>query len=612
MRQNILINNVRSLKVKLYNANYYDFMLHKGGTTAYDWDYLNSIAIADFSTIGIADRRIYSSVLWSGATNGGVELNDIGLTGVDNGFISFRKDEITNKEFLDLYLNSKFEIESGDTRFFMTAVSGNTERFDFPIYLSKDSLGNEYLSMKGGFYQGFFKLDGFDYQVLPDKITDEVTLHFDIRPRTDYEIGETTVNAIHPENKGIFFFMGTRAENKLWPFYKVSSAVTEDMKRDDSGSTSGDCSVYDVWVADEPVEEGAFDFIEGGYFDSSIIGNEASAISQNGTIVVSNDNAKVISLNTYDYNMQYACGCGGGSSSGSSEDEDEDTPSSGGCAEENGKFVETDFIGLDEDIDFSGYTDSDGHEMSKRGYFEIETDNKFVMFDRTKHGVTVDTYVEGMKVILTGRKAWPNLNYFTLLDRTPTGYTVDDLEEYNEQNESEFNIYKDIRNNVFALRITDDGAIGYKMGIFDCDSDGKYKVIEEYSSKGIVKMDRWNSINVTFRPQSYLNDCDSRSTMMRMYIYVNGFLVFISKSIPAFKFSALDEVSEKQEGVPYNISLGGGSLGLLETILPDYYAISEYILPIERDFCGTFLGDIKSFKMYSGHVGYSAIKDYLS
>ena len=62
----------------------------------------------------------------------------------------------------------------------------------------------------------------------------------------------------------------------------------------------------------------------------------------------------------------------------------------------------------------------------------------------------------------------------------------------------------------------------------------------------------------------------------------------------------------------YNISLGGGSLGLLETILPDYYAISNYVLPIERDFCGTFMGDIKSFKMYGGFVNYSAIANYLS
>jgi hypothetical protein len=75
---------------------------------------------------------------------------------------------------------------------------------------------------------------------------------------------------------------------------------------------------------------------------------------------------------------------------------------------------------------------------------------------------------------------------------------------------------------------------------------------------------------------------------------------------------ALDDIYQRQEAVPYNMSLGGGSIGLLETILPDYYALPEYLLPIERDFCGTFIGDIKSFKIYEGFINYSSIANYLS
>ena len=99
---------------------------------------------------------------------------------------------------------------------------------------------------------------------------------------------------------------------------------------------------------------------------------------------------------------------------------------------------------------------------------------------------------------------------------------------------------------------------------------------------------------------------------MKIYFYVNGFLVFISKSLKPFSFKHIDDVPEKQETVPYNISIGGGSLGLLETIMTDYYAVSNYMLPIEKDFCGTFMGDIKSFKMYGGPVDYSSIINYLS
>ena len=105
----------------------------------------------------------------------------------------------------------------------------------------------------------------------------------------------------------------------------------------------------------------------------------------------------------------------------------------------------------------------------------------------------------------------------------------------------------------------------------------------------MVKYDEWNQVNVKISKISV--------DKMKILIYVNKFLVFVSKELPLFNFRALDEVSQKQEAVPYNISLGGGSLGLLETIIPNYYAVSEYILPIEQHFCGSFLGDIKSFKI---------------
>jgi hypothetical protein len=99
---------------------------------------------------------------------------------------------------------------------------------------------------------------------------------------------------------------------------------------------------------------------------------------------------------------------------------------------------------------------------------------------------------------------------------------------------------------------------------------------------------------------------------MKLYFYVNGFLVFISKTLKPFAFKHINDVPEKQETVPYNISIGGGSLGLMETILTDYYAISNYVLPIEKHFCGSFMGDIQTFKMYGGYVGYSSVINYLS
>ena len=244
-------------------------------------------------------------------------------------------------------------------------------------------------------------------------------------------------------------------------------------------------------------------------------------------------------------------------------------------------------------------------------------------------GFTVDNWVEGAMVKLQGRKKWGNINYYPFVNRTETGLTVDDLEafEYDDlkayadyygidlnDDSDNFDIYKDIKNNVFALRITENGAIGYRYGILDCDNeDHHYSVIEEYSKDGMINPDKWNSVNVRFAILNPTNDkCDKRQRKMKIMIYVNGFLVFISKQLNALSFKRLDEIYQKQEGVPYNISLGGGSQGLLESIMPNFYELAQYILPIEKDFCGTFIGDIKNFKIYYGFIDYSTIKNYLS
>lgn len=641
MKQNILINHKKTLDAKLYNEKYYDFMLFGGGVIQRDLSYLNNLCIADFSKLNIINGILYSDVTWSGATNSGVELNNIGFTGVDNGLISFKKDRITNEQFLELYLNSQYKIESEDTRLFLTPITGNTQEYNYPMFLSEDK---SYISFKGGFYQGFFKLQGHDYQVLPDKFNDDLTLHFEIRPRTDYEVGDDTINKLHPNNKGIFFYIGTRAENKFWPFYKTNKDIIKNMKKvnaqtegyfsgcNESGETYSIFNnpvVYfeNKWVSEELPEEKKYDGyfnLNDGYFSFDYTNDAKEVLAPNKDIFVIDNNVQLggffnkskTFLNTYDFNPNASC---------YHTEENEIVPPEvnkpcNPCCDDyfidayydnkcsgidnNNKFVSDDYIGSGVTINSEGYNDSEGHLYNERGYFDIVSDNKFLLFDRTPSGCTTNNWVEGTKVVLTGRKNWPNANYFVLMNRTKTGYTTQTIEQYNKENEKDFDIYKDLRCNTFALKINDDGSIGYRYGMLDCENENKYSLVEEYSKPNIIKMDTWNNINVRI---IHLD-----KNKMKIMFYVNGYLVFISQYLDSFNFKSLDDVSEKQEAVPYNISIGGGSLGLLETIVPNYYAISEYVLPIERDYCGSFLGDLKSFKIYNGEIDYSIINNYLS
>lgn len=541
MRQNIKNKFHQRLDSKLYNEKYYDFMLYAGETSKQSSIEIENMAIADFSSLNVIDDALYSDVVWSASTNTGVDLKDIGMTGVDNGFIKFDKTTISNKEFLDLFFHSEYKIESGDTRLFMKPICGNTQVFSYPMSIVEDN-DTKYLSLKGGFYQGFFKLYGFDYQVLPSNINNDLILHFDLRPRSDYETQDNIVNAIHPENSGTFFFMGTRAENKFWNLY------------------NGD---NEEFAKDEPIADDYFSPEESAYLQE-------------------------ICDSLYDdqFDSEYF----------------------------------TDGYAEDEKIkDISEYTDSNGTSLNGTAETEIITDNKFVFFNQTETGKTIDNWIDGTLIKIKMRKKYDNINLFPLMNHTETGYTIDNINEFYTKPEKEggakkeYNVSKDIQNNVFALKVNEDGSIGYKYGILNCDADNHFEVIEEYSKPGIVKTDEWNSINVRFAILNPSFDkCDKRDRIMRIMIYVNGYLVFISKELKTLNFKELNDTYQKQEGIPYNISLGGGSIGLLETIMPRYYDISKYILPIEKDFCGTFIGDIKSFKIYLGFIDYYSIKNYLS
>jgi hypothetical protein len=83
--------------------------------------------------------------------------------------------------------------------------------------------------------------------------------------------------------------------------------------------------------------------------------------------------------------------------------------------------------------------------------------------------------------------------------------------------------------------------------------------------------------------------------------------VYITKDLPKVNLHDLDDLYEKQEGVPYNISLGGGTQGLSETILNNYMLNPTRTYPIEENFAGSFIGYFKSFKFYGCPMEYTDI-----
>ena len=156
---------------------------------------------------------------------------DIGLTGIDNGLVNKMTGQTIN--FTNgLFNNSlKFTRLNFDRRLKLFQTTGYTSSpnvrfsgFDktvlYEVVSKNDPFVGKYHELYGGFYQGFYKLFGYDYDILPDRMNKGWSVEMILKPRLINEYGpgpgETTLNQIYPNNKNTFFYFGTRAENKFY------------------------------------------------------------------------------------------------------------------------------------------------------------------------------------------------------------------------------------------------------------------------------------------------------------------------------------------------------------------------------------------------------------
>lgn len=156
------------------------------------------------------------------------DLCDVGLTGIDNGLVKEMSGE-TIQINTGLYTSQsdKFSRYKYDRRMKMHPITGFTTSENrlwndnsYSYDLSYNNVGGDigYVAkLDGGFFQGFYKIVGYDYQVFPQRPNLGWSAEFMLRYRWT---GDTSVglNARYPNNKGTFFYMGARAENKFYHY----------------------------------------------------------------------------------------------------------------------------------------------------------------------------------------------------------------------------------------------------------------------------------------------------------------------------------------------------------------------------------------------------------
>ena len=649
---NLKDNNYHNLKIRVNKDEYWDFFINKDAYGAYSSNggmydaCLISYIDASLDECVSEENWLYStdSYQWESAYTTNSVLNNIGYTGIDNGLITYRKDRISNKDFFDIFTKSKYELKEGDNRLKLHAVSGNTLLYEYPTQV-EDGV----IKFNGGFYQGFFRTKCDEYSILPIKMDDFDTWGFEfVLNKCEMEKeGKETLNDKYPDNKGIFFYMGTRAENKWIYLYD---------KDDKEGRESCFTLSYDEYIEDGLIDKkdyiiGNFydldpefvempvldidDYLNFNYYDESYYTpSEKELMSDNIecdgysimddyldyniTPRVIDESLPHITMDSWCCDIEEkktktkqvsffnACGCIKQAYVKVNDDSRQDN----GCELFGDDYYIDDFDGLDYDVDYLEselnitdfeYETDNGFLLTSANDYYFYTDNKFMMFDRTPNGYTTRDWVEGTKMMYFGKRNKFKENLFILMNRTSTGYTVRDIDKLRDEANNQYDdLYNDIYNNAFALRIKDDGSIGYRYLVLDCESENpnKYTVEEGYSFPNVIKDCEWHTVHV--KVKSFVGK-------IKMYFYVDGKLVYVTKELPGFNFHELNDLYEKQQGVPFNISLGGGTQGLAETILQNYMLNPTRVYPLEENFAGTFIGYMKSFKFYNCGLEYMRI-----
>ena len=646
---NIFNHNRLPFNFRLDRSEYWDFYLSQ---PSYGSDYIDGLS--DRCLISFIDTTdpecvwfdsLYSKpkYYWEDAVNNGISLKNIGYTGVDNGLIHYEKDRISNKEFLKLYKDSEIKIEKDDLRLLLNKVYGNNQIFFYGNDIVEED-GMLVSKLNGGFWQGFFKTDE-NYRVLPKNIGNGLTFEVVLKKHDFDKDGKYRLNDKHSDNKGIFLYLGTRAENKWWKEYiseykpsKVDNGfiidgyVNSDYTEENSLNDDYIKSYQDLYAVDEYFADGyltdkcdencccATDSKSGG---GSHRKSSMPKFTYPEALNVYEDNAVWFDQDGHLWieNEMFTTGLNSGNNSGSSKRKCNCTDyfADGYITKDYYDnycdctiYFKEDYLNPETKIDENEeLVMKDGYSVRQTNIREYRSDNKFLLFDRTCEGYTTENWVEGSEVIITDVLTPKIKNYFLLFNRTCGGYTTDTIGSLIDEESRKYDILNDLYRNAIAFQIDDDGRIGYKYFVKDCDTDDGYKIENEWSSIGVVKDDKWYTVTIKLLPigKKY-DECaenTSSSDKMIIVIYVNGKLKFKSKELPILNLKKLNDMYSKQEGVPFNISLGGGTQGLSDVIYLNYRKLPEYELPIEKEFAGTFIGFVKALRIYNCGISFSEI-----
>ena len=182
----------------------------------------------------------------------------------------------------------------------------------------------------------------------------------------------------------------------------------------------------------------------------------------------------------------------------------------------------------------------------------------------------------------------------------------------------------ELSENALGFRFTPEGRIGYrKMTVeghnYWCEESGTTggshymitgtKMEEGYSPNFTISGDtqKWYHVVVTYSQNSVKNGLPAGT----LRFWVDGRVVYRVEDFIGLKLRPLNDYSSKQLGVPYNISWGGGSQGLVESQTFGGPDPKDQDLPIATYFTGTFEGELSQLRFYDRTLNLLEIRNNL-
>lgn len=529
-------------RFKLSSKKQYDFQLADTAIESVNNELPLLIDLEYNATTGIFQNK----EIWSGAISETKTFPSFSLTGLDNGRVPLNIDFETTLNDIP----NHFSIDETNKSLELYKVTGHTQNLNYTVNYDIDNIVN----LQGGFFQGFYKLYGYDYQTLPERHEEGWTISVELKPGAKNETN--TLNDYSTgkgyDTKGFFFYTGTRAENKYWNTFEGVSGYTGINETTYTGVTNNQFII--------PLNPPRVVVKK--------MKNQFLIFGRSGGKKVCTDN------NTFTFGTHMA-----------------------------------------QDVDKNPHLKSN--------------DNNEVELHYTGR-TTFDTYDEISNFLKYGRSSGKPVcgteeDRIDYVDENGVAYDYGTAFAQNDTNNDNMSTTLDVNEaipgNALGFRVTDDGTIGYRRIIkkdkckeYDVkfEQTDDYVILEEYTEKRLIPDRKWYNITLRWTPVGDLNCHSDIPRSGDLDLYVNGLYKHTFKDFEEIINQPLEDDKDKQLGVSYNISVGGGTQGLLENMTFGGPDPADLGLLIEKNFAGTFIGGIRNFRMFQAPLSWCEIKNNMN